>query len=56
MIKKFEFSSSAQCMSVIVQINEERYLFTKGAPEKISKLCIEGEINKKYEDLVENYS
>lgn len=39
-VKRFDFSSDKQCMSVAVEIDSQVYLFTKGASEKIFNLCL----------------
>ncbi len=39
-LKRFDFSSDKQCMSVAVEIDSQLYLFTKGASEKIHTLCL----------------
>ncbi len=43
LLKRFEFSSDTQCMSVAVAHNNENgdiFVYTKGAPEKVKQLCL----------------
>ncbi|KAL5467469.1 hypothetical protein EMCRGX_G031695 [Ephydatia muelleri] len=44
-VKQFAFSSELQCMSVVVKVLPSQdpaqyHLYTKGAPEKVKKMCI----------------
>ena len=57
-IKKFEFSSELQRMSVIVKnLNENFYkIYTKGSPEKIRKLSIKETIPNNFEEILEYYT
>jgi cation-transporting ATPase 13A2 len=40
LIKRFDFSSERKLMSVVAKMNRELYVFVKGAPEVICKLCV----------------
>ena len=54
--KIFEFESEFQCMSSIVYDREQKitYSFTKGAPEKILKICNKNSIPSNYLTIMEN--
>lgn len=54
--KIFEFESEFQCMSTIVYDNEaKRWIsFTKGAPEKIKKICDINTIPANYSQIMES--
>ena len=41
MVRQFTFSSSAQCMSVMVRVLGAQHMdvYVKGAPEKLASLC-----------------
>lgn len=53
--KIYEFESEYQCMSTIVFDNEMNswMVFTKGAPEKIKKICKKNSIPKNFTNLME---
>ncbi|CRG97939.1 cation-transporting ATPase 1, putative [Plasmodium gallinaceum] len=57
-LKKFEFNSNLQRMSVIVKNveNEKHYLFCKGSPEKIKELCLKNKIPDDYDDILQKYA
>lgn len=52
-LKRFEFSSSLQRMSVIVRENETLTAYVKGSPEKIRELCVSVPAN--YHAVLESY-
>lgn len=57
-IKQHQFSSEAQCMSVIVRVLGEKHMkvFVKGAPEKIHSLCQPKTIPKDFYDVLYRYT
>lgn len=57
-IKQHQFSSEAQCMSVIVRVLGENHMnvFSKGAPEKILSLCQPKSIPNNYYHVLHLYT
>ena len=57
-IRRFDFSSKLQRMSVIVKNSNEDYykLFCKGSPEKIKELCKNDTIPKDFNDVLKKYT
>ena len=57
-IRRFDFSSKLQRMSVIIQNSNEDYfkLFCKGSPEKIEKLCKSDTIPKNFNKTLRKYT
>lgn len=57
-IKQHQFSSEAQCMSVIVRVLGEKHMkvFVKGAPEKIHSLCQPKTIPKDFYEVLSRYA
>ena len=57
-IRRFEFVSSLQRMSVIVKnINEDFFkIYCKGSPEKIRELCYAETISSNFNRIVTHYS
>lgn len=57
-IKQYQFSSEAQCMSVIVRVLGEKNMkvFSKGAPEKIHSLCQPKTIPKDFYEILYKYT
>ncbi len=57
-VRRFDFSSKLQRMSVIVKnINENYYkIFCKGSPEKIKDLCKEETIPNNFNQVLKNYT
>lgn len=57
-IKQHQFSSEAQCMSVIVRVLGEKHMkvFAKGAPEKIHSLCQPKTIPKDFYEVLYKYT
>lgn len=57
-IKQHQFSSEAQCMSVIVRVLGEKHMkiFAKGAPEKIHSLCQPNTIPKDFYEVLCKYT
>lgn len=57
-IKQHQFSSEAQCMSVIVRVFGENHMkvFSKGAPEKIHSLCSTKSIPHNFYDVLCRYT
>lgn len=57
-IKQHQFSSEAQCMSVIVRVLCDNHMkvFSKGAPEKILSLCQPKSIPSNYYHVLHRYT
>ena len=57
-VRRFDFSSKLQRMSVIVQNTKEDYfkIFCKGSPEKIEKLCKSDTIPKNFNKVLRKYT
>lgn len=57
-IKQHQFSSEAQCMSVIVRVLGENHMkvYSKGAPEKILSLCQSKSIPDNYYHVLHRYT
>ncbi|XP_031641127.1 probable cation-transporting ATPase 13A3 [Contarinia nasturtii] len=57
-IKQHQFTSEAQCMSVIVRVLGEKNMkiFAKGAPEKIHSLCQSNTIPKDFYEVLCKYT
>lgn len=57
-IKQYQFSSEAQCMSVVVRVLGENRMrvYTKGAPEKVLSLCDPATIPKNFFNVLNNYT
>ncbi|XP_049825460.1 polyamine-transporting ATPase 13A3-like [Aethina tumida] len=57
-IRQFPFSSTLQCMSVIIRNLEEPNMiaFTKGAPEKIMAICKKETLPNNYSMVLSNYT
>lgn len=57
-IKQHQFSSEAQCMSVIVRVLGENHMkvFAKGAPEKIHSLCKPNTIPSDFYEVLHKYT
>lgn len=57
-IKQHQFSSEAQCMSVIVRVLGDNHfkVFSKGAPEKIASLCKPDTIPANFYQLLNKYT
>ena len=58
-IRRFEFSSKLQRMSVIVKTNHDDGFYRmhiKGAPEKIRELCTEESIPDRYQETLATYT
>lgn len=57
-IRRFEFSSKLQRMSVIVKnLNENNFrLHIKGSPEKLRELCLKESIPANFHKVLDNYS
>ena len=57
-VRRFDFSSKLQRMSVIVKnVNENYYkIFCKGSPEKIIELCKEETIPDNFNEILTNYT
>lgn len=54
-LKRFEFTSSLQRMSVIAE-SSKIYLFSKGSPEMILKLSLKNSIPNDYEKVLNSYT
>ena len=57
-VRRFDFSSKLQRMSVITKNSNEDYykLFCKGSPEKIKELCKSDTIPKDFNDVLKKYT
>lgn len=58
LIRRFDFSSSLQRMSVICKndFDNKFRCFVKGSPEKIKELCDPDSIPSNYDDVLEQYT
>ena len=58
LIKRFDFVSKLQRMSVLVKNSKEDYfkVYCKGSPEKIRELCIQETIPSNYNRVLNSYS
>ena len=57
-VKRFDFSSKLQRMSVLVKNTNESFFkcFVKGSPEKIKKLCDPSTLPSDFNEKLENYT
>ena len=57
-IKRFDFSSNLQCMSVISRnpFDENIVGFVKGSPERIQSIAIPSTIPKNFSEILMNYT
>lgn len=57
-IRRFEFSSALQRMSVIArnEIDGKFRAFVKGSPEMIASLCENGSLPSNYKEVLEIYT
>lgn len=55
-IKRFDFSSTLQRMSVIVKRNDKLCVHVKGSPEKLRELCIQSTVPKSFHKILDHYS
>lgn len=57
-VRRFEFASKLQRMSVLVQnLREMKYrVYTKGAPEKMKELCRSSSLPKNYGEVLARYT
>lgn len=57
-IKQYQFSSEAQCMSVVVRVLGDNHMqvYTKGAPEKILSLCNPDTIPNNFFNILNKYT
>lgn len=57
-IKRFDFSSALQCMSVITRNDFEDVLvgFVKGSPEKIASISLPHTVPKHFDQILKNYT
>lgn len=57
-IKRFDFSSALQCMSVIAQIPYEDNIigFVKGSPEKIMSMSIQRSLPENFDRILQSYT
>lgn len=57
-MKRFEFSSSLQRMSVIVRYLEQQNftLYVKGSPEKLRELCLPETIPNNFHQILDSYA
>jgi cation-transporting ATPase 13A3/4/5 len=57
-VRRFDFSSKLQRMSVITKNSNEDYykLFCKGSPEKIKELCKNDTIPKDFNEILKKYT
>lgn len=55
-VKRFEFSSKLQRMSVIVKHGPQFKVHTKGSPEKLRSLCLIESIPKNFHKILDFYA
>lgn len=57
-IKQYQFSSEAQCMTVVVRVLGERNMrvYTKGAPEKILTMCQPSSVPANFYAMLNRYT
>jgi cation-transporting ATPase 13A2 len=55
-VKEYEFVSTLRRMTVLATSSEHNLVFTKGAPEIMSDICIPGSLPSNYEDMLYNYT
>jgi len=57
-LRKYDFSSNLQRMSVIIKNRSEEYfkIYTKGSPEKIRDLCREDTIPKNFDKMLSHFT
>lgn len=55
-VKEYEFVSTLRRMSVLASTIESNYIFTKGAPEVMSDICVPESLPSNYEELLYNYT
>ncbi|KAL4480550.1 hypothetical protein ABPG72_022305 [Tetrahymena utriculariae] len=55
-IKRFQFESECQMMSVLAIYNNEKFVLSKGSPEKIQSICEKHSIPANYEDILQQYT
>jgi len=57
-VRKFEFSSNLQRMSVVVKNKNEDYfkIYTKGSPEKVKDLCREDTFPKNFDTMLSKFT
>ncbi|CCE78473.1 Piso0_001096 [Millerozyma farinosa CBS 7064] len=56
-VREFEFISYLRRMSVVVRDrNDDTFIFTKGAPEVMSDICIPETLPENYEDILHRYT
>ncbi|CAD8092827.1 unnamed protein product [Paramecium sonneborni] len=55
-LKRFDFSSTLQRMSVIVSRNDKLRVHVKGSPEKLRELCNPGSVPRSFHKILEHYS
>jgi len=58
LIRRFDFSSKLQRMSVIVKnfLDHSFKTFVKGSPERIRELCSEESLPQNYDEILEIYT
>lgn len=55
-LKEFEFIASLRRMSVLVEKDQNKHVFTKGAPEVIAEICDPTTLPSNFEDLLHKYT
>ena len=55
-IKRFEFQSDLQRMSVIVKTDKKYFAFVKGSPEKIKSLSTKRSLPKNFDEILYDYA
>ncbi len=57
MVRQFPFSSSAQCMSVVVRkMGDDHFtVFVKGSPEKLLAMAVPQSVPADYSQVLERY-
>ena len=58
LIRRFDFSSKLQRMSVIVKnfLNNTFRLYVKGSPERIKELCLPETLPDNFDEILEVYT
>lgn len=55
-LREFEFMAALRRMSVVVDKDDKRYIFTKGAPEVMLNICDPTTIPANFEELLHQYT
>ena len=55
-IKRYDFNSSLQRMSVIINSKKSYFAFTKGSPEKLKQLCLSDSVPPDFDKVLSHYT